>query len=464
MILRTFYIFSICSILLFSCKRINPDKPTFVGEATELPKAVSQINLSLAIPLSTIEKQLNQNLKQLLFTGRGIELGNGLFSDMDITKTGNLRLSTADNGNVRVSLPIFLDGKVILEKKIFGQSVSAALPFKESLTPQISFRPRIDENWGLQIDQLEIESWGKSLQYDLLGYQIDVEPMIKKHVTSIMENQLVTEGLSSLNLKSLAENAWSAYGKPIHISNDEWKMTLVTTPEKIRISQQFTEDQHFILNLGMEGEVSGQAGSMADKKQPPLPKVSPNESTDNNLDITLPMIITYAAIDELLTKEMVGNAFKLDSKTQLIPTTFATQSFGNRALVKMDFVAKRTNRKDLVGELFLVGTPVYSAGREAIVFENIDFDLNTENFLTNSARWLKKKQILTAIEKQAVYPIGEYLEEALLELNALGSWQTEFASFDLQEPTLTVENIYTTPEDIRLYLKSTGDIQVTMKQ
>lgn len=464
MILRNLFILSICSLLLFSCKRINPDKPAFIGETTELPKAISQINLSMAIPLSLIEQRLNENLKELLFTGRGLELGNGLFSDMDITKTGNLQLSTAENGNVRVSLPIFLDGKVILEKKIFGQAVSAALPFKESLIPQISFKPRIDENWGIQIDQLEIESWGKSLQYDLLGYQIDVEPMIKKHVKSIMENQLVTEGLSNLNLKSLAEKAWSAYGKPINISNDDWKMVLVTTPEKIRVSQNFTEDQHLVLNLGIEGEVFSQAESMVDRKQPPLPKVFPNENTDNKLDITLPMVITYAAIDELLTKEMVGNAFRIDSKTQLIPTTIATQSFGNRALVKMDFIAKRANRKDLVGELFLVGTPVYSVEREAIVFENIDFDLNTENFLTNSARWLKKKKILNAIKKQAVYPIGDYIDEASRELNALGSWQTEFASFGLEKPTLTVEGIYTTPEDVRLYLKSTGDIKVTMKQ
>lgn len=464
MVLRNLLIFSICSLLVFSCKRINPDKPTFIGETTPLPKAVSQINLSLAIPLSLIEKQLNDNLKELLFTGRGLELGNGLFSDMDITKTGNLRLSTAENENVRVSLPIFLDGKVVLEKRIFGQAVSAAIPFKESLNPQISFRPRIDENWGIQIDQLEIESWGKSLQYDLLGYQIDVEPIIKKHVKSIMENQLVTDGLSNLNLKSIAEKAWSAYGKPLHISNDEWKMVLVTHPEKIRISQHFTTDQHLILNLGIEGEVFSQAGSMADRTQPPLPKVFPNDNTDNKLDITLPLIVTYESMDEWLTKEMVNNAFRLDNKTQLIPTSIATQAFGNRALVKMGFIAKRTNRKDLVGDLFLVGTPIYSAERQAILFENIDFDLNTENFLTNSARWLKRNQILNAIKKQAVFPIGQYMEEARQELNALGNWQTEFASFGVENPSLTVEGIYTTPEDIRLYLKSTGDIQVIMKQ
>jgi hypothetical protein len=464
MTLRILTILSVCFLLLFSCKRINPDKPTFVGETTDLPKALSHINLSLSIPLSMLETQLNQNLKELLFSERGLELGNGLFSDMDITKTGNLRLSTAENGKVRVSLPIFLDGKVILEKKIFGQAVSAALPFKEALVPQISFRPRIDENWGIQIDQLEIESWGKSLKYDLMGYQIDVEPMIKKHVKSIMENQLVTTALSNLNLKSIAEKAWTAYSKPLHISNEDWKMVLVTIPEKIRVKENFTSDQHLVLNLGLDGEVFSHTGALPNRPQPSLPKISPNENTENKLDITLPLVITYASMDQWLTKEMVGNAIRIDSKTQLLPTSFATQSFGNRALVKMEFIAKRAKRKDLSGELFLVGTPVYSPEREAIVFDNIDFDLNTENFLTNSARWLKRKQILNAIKKQAVYPIGEYIEEARQELDAMGSWQTEFANFGLEKSTLTVEGIYTTPEDVRLYLKSTGDIRVTMKQ
>lgn len=462
--LRNLVIISIFTMLLFSCRRINPEKPTFIGETTELPKAVSNINLSLFIPLSLLENQLNQNLKELLFTGRRVDLGSGLFSDMDITKTGDLHLSTAENGNVRISLPIFLDGKVILEKKIFGQAVSASLPFKESLNPQISFLPRIDKNWGIQIDQLEIESWGKSLQYDLFGYQIDVEPMIKKHITSIMQNQLVSDGLSNFNLKSIAEKAWNAYGKPIHISNKDWEMMLVTNPEKIRLSQNFTKDQLLELNIGLEGEVYSQPVSTAERPQPPLPDVFPNDNTDNKLDITLPLIVTYGAMDEWLTKELVGNAFRLDDKTVLTPTTFASQAFGNSVLVKMGFTAKRANRKDLAGVLFLVGSPVYSAEHEAIVFENIDFDLNTENFLTNSARWLKKNQILSTLRKKTVFPLGDYLEEARRELDGLGNWQTSFATFDVKEPTLTVEGIYTTPEDIRLYLKSKGDIQVTMKQ
>jgi len=464
MTLRNSIIFCLVAMLSFSCRRINPERTPLVGETKELPKATSTINISLSIPLSRLENQLNQRLNPLLFSGKGLELGNGLFSDMDITKTGILKLSSAENGNVRVSMPIFLDGNVLLQKKIFGQSVSAAIPFKEALTPQFSFQPRISENWGIQIDQLEIESWGKPLQYDLLGYQIDIEPMVKKHLTSLIKNQLASEGSNNFNLKSLAEKAWKAYGQPILISNDDWEMTLLTSPEILRISQRFTTDQQLELSIGLEGEVISHAGALQNHKAPPLPAVtSANPHTENSLDITLPLIVPYADLDKWLTKELVGSSFRLNSKTQLTPKSFASQAFGNRALVKMGFIAKRDNRKDVEGDLYLVGTPVYSEAENTILFENIDFDLNTENFLTNSARWLKKNQIISAIEKKAVVPIGSYMDQARQELSELGSWQTDFATFDVENPTLAVEGIYTTPTDIRLYLRSKGKVAATMK-
>lgn len=457
-----FIVCSLCSILL-SCKRINPDRPTYVGEQAPLPKATSEINLTLEIPLALFEERLNKNLQQELFSEKGMDLGNGLFSDVRVTKTGDLKLSSSENGNLRVSLPVFLDGKVTLEKKIFGQAVSASLPFKESLSPQVSFLPRIDENWGIQIDSLEIESWGKPFQYDLLGYQLDLEPFIKKYLTSILKNQLSSNLLTSLDLKSLAEKTWEVYGAPLHVKNSDLDIFLYTVPEKIRISEQFTKDQTLVLNLGLEGEVFTHTGERPVRKNTPFPNVFPNDKKENNLAITLPLALSYETMDRYLNKEMAGKVFRVDSKTNLIPHAFSTQSFGDRALVKMEFTAKRTRRKDVDGIMYLVGRPVYSEEREAIVLENINFDLNTQNFLTNSANWLRKNRIITAIQRQAVFPIGEYMEEAKNELSQLGSWQTEFANISLYNPDLQVDGIYTTDDDIRLYLRSTGDIQVRLK-
>jgi hypothetical protein len=169
-------------------------------------------------------------------------------------------------------------------------------------------------------------------------------------------------------------------------------------------------------------------------------------------------------LDHYLNEELGGKRFKLDSDTHLIPEDISTQSFGDRALVKMKFTILRKSKKDLRGELFLVGKPTYDRNNEAIVFEDIDFDLNTKNILARSAGWLKQGQLLGEIKKHAVYPIGQYINEARIELQQLGYLNTDFASFRVQNPDLNVEGIYVTENDIRIYLDATGKMEVKLKE
>lgn len=449
---------------LTSCRKITPGQAPPRDEQSPLPKALSTVNLNMSIPLALFESQINAKLQENLFSEKGIELGNGLFSDITVLKTGNLKLAATDSGKLRVTLPVFLDGKVTLEKRIFGQLVSAGVPFKESLTPQVSFIPRIDENWGLQIDQLEVESWGRSLQYDLLGYSLDLEPIMKRQVKRMMESQLGTNLLQGLDLKRLVEQTWEAYSEPLRLQSGPMEMYLETRPERIRVSEKFTPDQTLELAIGLEGEVLSFSNPVSGRDKAPLPQVEPYISGQSGADITLPLIVSYDWMNTYLNRELVGQEFKVDNRTVLIPHGFTTQPYGTRALVKMGFTAKRTRKKDLRGELYLVGKPVFVEETEEIRFEEIDFDLNTQHFLANSANWLKRGQILSAIQKRAVFPLGEYLAEARSELQELGSWQTQLADFSLINPDLEVAGIYVTPSDIRVYVRSKGDIAVRVKQ
>lgn len=460
-------LFGIIFLLLAgSCRRIQPESAA-LQSPPPLPKATSQVNLSLEIPLPYLEQQLNQGLSQRLYMEEALEIGNGLFADIDINKNGHLTLLAGEEGKLRLSLPIVLDGKLKLEKKIFGQLVSTAVPFRESLVPIISFRPVLREDWNMEIEALEIESWGKPLQYDLLGYEIDFEPLVKKRVKTMMEGQLQKEALSRIDLRGLAQATWNAYGKPLHIKNGETEMYLYTIPENIKINNIVITDQKLLFAIGLEGEVQSQFGEGPKTAASVLPKLTQEEvngNFGNFIDITLPLAIQYATIDEYLNKEMAGKTFRIDSRTQLVPHGFTTGHYGERALVKMDFTALRSGKKDLSGQMFLVGKPVFDSDRDAIVFENIDFEFNTKNFLANSANWLKQGRILNAIQKNAVFPIGDYMEEAKQELNTLGEWQTAFAAVGLDNTDLNVQGIYTTTGDIRLYLKSTGDIRIRWKQ
>ncbi|MEX2566838.1 MAG: DUF4403 family protein [Cyclobacteriaceae bacterium] len=430
---------------------------------TPAPEAHSQIHFGLKIPLAKLQSTLNQNLQNLLYAEDGMVIGDGLFADININKNGMLQLASQSSGKLVITMPVFMEGKLKLEKKIFGQSVSTALPFEEALTPKVSFKPVLKKDWSFGIEELEIESWGRSLQLDLLGYQIDFEPMVRKRILTIIEQQLDKGVLAQMNFKNLAQTTWNAYSKPIHIQTDRVENYLYTLPKSLSIKEQFTDDQHLLLQIGMEGVVQNSAKKISDKPVQELPDLTLEHADGNFLDITLPLSITYAQIDEYLNATIKDSSFKLDSKTLLIPHEFETGHYGDKALVKMKFTAKRTGKNDVKGEIFLVGKPIYNPEIQSIVFTGIDFDLKTESFYANTANWLKKRKILNAIQKHAVYPIAEYLGKAQEEMDTLGGWNTSFASANLDKTSLSVDGIHPQKDKIMIYLKTTGDIQVNWK-
>ena len=449
-------------LLLVGCKRINPDRPNFRGEQTPLPEAVSTINIPLEIPLKYVEQHLNNGLEDLVYAEKGLNIGNGISTDLEVFRTGNLRLSSNAENKLLVNLPMRLKGELKIAKSIFGQSLSTSLPYDENLSPVISFSPEIGENWDIAINNLKIESWGRSLKYSLLGYEVDFDPILRKHVENVMKNQLSSNGLSRISFKKLITETWNAYGEGFKIGQGDLETYLYTVPQKIKISEQLTEDHKLKLNLGLEGKVVTYLGEKPQTKPSPLPNLYYNEDTTNSLDITLPIAVAYPVFDEYLNQGLSGHNFRVDKETNFIPTSISTQSFGDRALVQMDFTLQRSGRKDLTGELFLVGRPTYDAATEAIRFEDIDFDINSKNILANNASWLKQGQLLALISKQAHFPIGSYIDQARLELQQRGYLSTDFASFRVKRPELSVKGIYVTDKDVRIYLNAKGQMEVNL--
>src|SRR5690606_33598812 len=227
-------ILSLIFLILIGCKRINPDRPNFRGEAPALPEAVSKINVPLEIPLQYLEHHLNKGLKELVYAENGLNIGNGISTDIEVYRTGELRLSSNAENKLLVNLPMRLKGELKIAKTIFGQSLSTEIPYNESLSPVLSFIPEIGKNWDVAINDLKIQSWGRSLKYNLLGYEVDLDPILRKHIENVLRNQLSSNGMSRISFKNLITETWDAYGEPFRIGEGDLGTYLYTVPQKIK--------------------------------------------------------------------------------------------------------------------------------------------------------------------------------------------------------------------------------------
>src|SRR5690606_5962093 len=138
-------------LFLIGCTRINPDRPSFRGELAPLPEAISTINIPLEIPLKYIEQHLNDGLKDLVYAEDGLNIGNGVSTDLEVFRRGDLRLSSNTDNKLMINLPMRVTGELKIAKTIFGQSLSTAIPYDENLSPIVSFSPEIGKNWDIAI-------------------------------------------------------------------------------------------------------------------------------------------------------------------------------------------------------------------------------------------------------------------------------------------------------------------------
>ena len=453
-------------ILIFAfsaCKSIKPERPPATSHR-ELPQAISKVNVPIEIPLSYIESNLNKDWNSKLFAEKGLPIGSGLTTDIDVTRTGKIALTGLENNTIRVKIPINLRGDLKIEKKVFGQVLSTNFPFNENISPEISFIPEISSNWDLGIKNLQIENWGRSMKYNLLGFEIDLDKVVKSQLQTVLDNQLSAANLSQFDFKNIAQETWDVFSEPYTIEQDGLEVHFFSVPNKLKVRDEITLDQKLILYLGMEGEVVSKIGSKPIVPKSPLPDIDFNENKENKLELILPLILSYEDLDGYLNNEMSGKTIRLDSKTDMMPTNLKTQKYGDKTLLSMDFTGIRKGKREIKGKMYFAGKPVFDTETESLRFDEPEFDVKSDNGMANIGIRLKKRKIINQIKKMGAYPVGDFLRAARREMEQQGFFETDFATFQVKNPTLDLEGIYNTDEDVRIYLKVIGQMEVKLKE
>lgn len=458
--IKLLFIFTI--LLHTSCKSIKPDRPP-AATRLELPSSRSTVNIPIVIPLSYLEDNLNKDWSSKLFADKGLPLGGGLSADLDVTRTGKISLRGSENNTINVKVPMNIIGDLKIEKKVFGQNLSTNFPFNENLSPEISFIPVIGQNWDLNIQNLQINSWGRSMKYNLLGFEIDLDPLVRNQLQKVLDNQLKAANLSQLDFKHMAQETWDAFSDPYTVEQNGITAHFYSLPDKIMVKEEITIDQELILYLGLEGEMFSKLGSKPDILKKDLPNISVNESKENQIDLVLPLTISYNDLDEYLNTTFSGQQIRTNNTTLIFPSNLKTQKYGDKTLLSMDFKAVRDGKKDVEGKMYFAGKPVFDKNSESLIFEEPQFDVKTGDFFSDLGIRFRKGKIQRQIKKIAVLPIGELLNNAQNEMAEQGYFETDFANFKVLNPSLDVEGIYSTAEDIRVFIRSQGKMDVQLK-
>lgn len=454
--------FLILLLVSVSCNSIKPHKAPQM-EATELPATNSYVNMPIVFPLSYLEDNLNKDWSNQLFADKGLPIGNGMKADLDVKRTGKIKLTAGANNTLKVKAPMNLKGDFHIERKVFGQNLSTNFPFNENLIPEISFIPEIGKNWDIEVKNLQIESWGKSMKYNFLGFEIDLDKLVKSQLQKVLDNQLASAGLTRFDFKSMAQETWDAFSDPYTVEQEGMQVHFYGVPSKIRVKESITMDQKLTLYLGIEGNMYSVIGQKPTIPKVPLPNISYNDDTSNTLDLLLPLSLPYKELDVYLNQAMSGKEIRTDKNTVVIPSNLKTQQYGEKILLTMDFKAIRKGKNEIKGQFLFAGKPVFDEDTESLGLESPQFDVKTSNLPAKLAINSKKPTILKQVKKMSAYPLSGFLRDTRKEMNQQAYFETDFANFRVRNPDVAIEGIYVTAEAVKLFIRADGNMEVRLK-
>lgn len=385
------------AITLSACSGVKPsltaERPKDEAFRTVLKQEMSSISVPIEASTDDLGKTLNQTVRRELY--KGSTRTRGLTAD--IVRNGPIAVSAADN-YLYFTLPISMS----LSYGMFETpAISLKLKFKATA--------RITPDWRLNT---EIYYMGLS---DLLAEDIGIGPLSIKP-RSIVEGitQPVQKALSDVIGKKINDlfplrpqiaKVWSAAQKPI-LMDKNYNAWLKLTPREVMLSPLYAQNNRVKLNVGINSFAEVVVGPEPAAHPPaPLPNLKLVNSFDRNFRIALNADLFYKDILSIASPLLVNKAFESDGKTVVIK---ALDLYGNGD----KFVVKVETKGSLEGVFYLTGKPRFDPRTNIFSVEDVDFDMQTQSLLLQSADWFLHGTIKGKIQEKLNMDLTSRLEQS----------------------------------------------------
>ncbi len=434
---------------------------------TDAPKPPEQYNSTFEAPsVSTLTIPVSIYTADLIRSINAQMTGKALYEDYSFTDNNNDGLmfnawksqdiSLFFNGNAikyRVPLKLWMKKDLVLGAAAEAEA-ELALNFKTTFS--------INPDWSIKTQtDVEYHEWlSKPVLKTGLG-NISVETLAnlalnrsKKTLSQTLDN-FVSQRIS---LRPSVQSVWSSIQEPI-LLDSTYQMWVKTTPTGISMTPITTSNDAIRTKIAIEclNDVSfGEKPSFRENSQ--LPELRLAQEVPDDFQVRVATDVPFPEAERLARNMMVGQVFESGGKKVKVEDI---KLWGNNDKI----VVNSRLSGSFNGNIYFIGRPEYNAQKTQIEVKDLDFHIDTKNFLHRSAAWIFQGSIKKQMAASMTFP----LEENINTLKA--SLQQSLTNYVIQPGTvlngtveqLNVESTYITPNSIRVNLFSKGKVNVEVK-
>ncbi len=287
------------------------------------------------------------------------------------------------------------------------------------------------------------------------GTKPEIINLIQSRLTKQLEEfakNLDDRSPKFVNLRPFAQTAWSMLNRPISINpkEDVW---LAIKPSKVRVTPINLDATNASLSIGIEANPQVIIGFHPTLKSQPLPDILLGDPSGNSTILTnmaLSFIDAAKEIENNVTKKPLPYFGKRKVNIKNVHV------YGNslKTVIELDLIGAFS------GRIYLSGKPQYDEKENKLSIPDLDFDLNTRDWLTKNAKWLLEKDFISDLRSNTSWDLTKKKKESLnfthMALNKEFSQKERFSG---EIKDVKYIGVNSTKDSFLIYLTATSELK-----
>lgn len=450
-----FFAFIVSISSCSSVKKIEALKPIPSNESPVVYKnKTSFIAMPVELSLFDIQKQLNNNLKGLIYEDDNMEDDK---TKMKVWKTDDIILEEK-NGLIISKIPLKILVTIKYGTEFLGLNDTRSIYLNGIIT--LKSKTHLT-NWKLTTSStIEKFEWNESPSILISGKMVPVTYIINPTL-SIFKIRIAKQIDSAIDetcdFKPLVFDALEKISKPF-LANASYETWFKLQPIELYDTAAVLKNSKITLQMGLKCNMQTMVGqepiSTFHKEKVILKPVS---SMPDRVSVSIAGVSTYESASNIITKNFKGVTFTSGSRSVTVQKVDLWYK-DEKLIIALDLTGS------LNGTIYLSGIPGYNATTKEIYFEDLQYVLNTKSILLKSANWLVQGVVLRKIQEKCKYSIQENLDEGRLNmlpyLNNYSPMKGVFINGTLND--FIFEKVELNDKAIIAFITASGKMKITI--
>lgn len=450
-------------VLLAACTQ-NKERVIERAAYSTIDNLPSEVNLPMVYKVGNLEKIINKKIKKTLHFDDSFEDNGNDRLKLKVWRNGKIRLKAAGNMlSYSVPLRVEVEKKLISTKKIFGKELfKGGHKTTFSLKLLLSSHLEIDTDWKLMVKTAyDGLVWKKRPKVTVFKIDVSdlVEQVLQKKIGGILGK--VDESLrKNLKVRNVVNKIWTDLQKPILINKLGERLWLQFSPFKIAASTMETKGNNLFLRLQIGAYAQTLLGKSPDYAvNHQLPNLEKKQHTSDSFDLNIACKLPFDLVNTMLDSFVVGREIPI--KGQKIRIEGATMSGGST-----DLYFDVTISGDVNGHVTFKGKPVFDSLQKALRVEGFDFEVKSADWVVSIADEILHDKIKTEIESKMVLPLEGYIRQIpqLISRGIAKGKLRKKLQLEVKNLQMDLKKTHITHRDLQFVIGGKGNTVLKLKE